>query len=138
MLMSSTCASHIKEATSLLLQGPPVLLIHGYGASAYHWRYQIPALAQHYRVYALDLLGFGWSEKALVEYSSGGLWGQQIGDFIREVIHQDAAASSSSSSSNGADSSSSSSSSDRVVLVGNSLGGYACMNAAVKSPDLIR
>lgn len=38
-------------------QGPPVLLIHGYGASAYHWRYQIPALAQNYRVYALDLLG---------------------------------------------------------------------------------
>lgn len=79
----------------------------------------------------LYVTGFGWSEKALVEYSSGGLWGQQIGDFIRQVIHQD-----SSSSSNGANGGSSSS--DQVVLVGNSLGGYACMNAAVKNPDLIR
>jgi len=105
-----------------------VLLIHGYGASAYHWRYQIPALAQHYRVYALDLLGFGWSEKALVEYSSGGLWGQQIGDFIREVIHSDGA---DTAAANGG-------SSQPVVLVGNSLGGYACMNAAVKSPELTR
>lgn len=24
--------------------GPPVVLVHGYGASAYHWRYTIPAL----------------------------------------------------------------------------------------------
>lgn len=103
-----------------------MLLIHGYGASAYHWRYQIPALAQHYRVFALDLLGFGWSEKALVEYSSGGLWGQQIGDFIKEVVHAGGASSSSSSSG------------EQVVLVGNSLGGYACLNAAVKSPELIR
>jgi pimeloyl-ACP methyl ester carboxylesterase len=121
----------------LLLQGPPVLLIHGYGASAYHWRYQIPALAQQgYRVYALDLLGFGWSEKALVEYSSGGLWGQQIGDFIQQVIR--GGATSSSSSNGGSPPSSSNSSSDQVVLVGNSLGGYACLNAAVKNPDLVR
>jgi pimeloyl-ACP methyl ester carboxylesterase len=118
------------EFVLLLLQGPPVLLIHGYGASAYHWRYQIPALAQNYRVFALDLLGFGWSEKALVEYSSGGLWGQQIVDFIRDVVHAgDSATTTSSSSSAG---------SEPVVLVGNSLGGYACLNAAAKSPELIR
>jgi pimeloyl-ACP methyl ester carboxylesterase len=119
------------------MQGPPVLLIHGYGASAYHWRYQIPALSQHYRVYALDLLGFGWSGKALVEYSSGGLWGQHIQDFINDVIskdpdatHADGASSSDGSGSSGA--------CDPVVLVGNSLGGYACMNAAARAPDLIK
>lgn len=34
-------------------QGVPVVLVHGYGASAYHWRYQIPALeAAGHRVYA--------------------------------------------------------------------------------------
>lgn len=37
--------------------GPPVLLIHGFGASAYHWRYNIPFLAKNHRVYAIDLLG---------------------------------------------------------------------------------
>jgi pimeloyl-ACP methyl ester carboxylesterase len=114
------------------MQGPPVLLIHGYGASAYHWRYQIPALAQNYRVYAMDLLGFGWSEKALVEYSSGGLWGQQIQDFINDIISKDPDAVANTSSSSG------SSSCDQVVLVGNSLGGYACMNAAARGPDRIR
>lgn len=124
------------------MQGPPVLLIHGYGASAYHWRYQIPALAQHYRVYAMDLLGFGWSEKALVEYNSGGLWGQQIQDFISDVIsnYPDAVHAGGATNSLNAFSSSSSSGSacDQVVLVGNSLGGYACMNAAARAPDLIR
>jgi pimeloyl-ACP methyl ester carboxylesterase len=95
----------------------------------------MPALAQHYRVYALDLLGFGWSEKALVEYSSGGLWGQQIGDFIKEVIRGGDAAAAAASDATAAGSSSSS---EAVVLVGNSLGGYACLNAAAKSPDLIR
>jgi pimeloyl-ACP methyl ester carboxylesterase len=118
----------------LHVQGPPILLIHGYGASAYHWRYQLPALSKKYRVYAMDLLGFGWSEKALVEYSSGKLWGQQIGDFIREVIHQQPGAAAGGSET----SSSSSSSKEPVVLVGNSLGGYACMNAAAQNPDLVR
>ena len=37
--------------------GPPVLFIHGFGASAYHWRYQVPSLARNHRVYAIDLLG---------------------------------------------------------------------------------
>jgi len=67
--------------------GPPVLLIHGYGASAYHWRYQIPQLAAAgYRVYAMCLLGFGWSSKATdAEYSGGRLWSRQIADFITQV-----------------------------------------------------
>jgi pimeloyl-ACP methyl ester carboxylesterase len=34
-------------------------------------RYNIPELAKEYKVYAIDLLGFGWSEKALVDSPSG-------------------------------------------------------------------
>jgi hypothetical protein len=115
------------------------VLVHGYGASAVHWRYQVPALeAAGYRVFAREwrrrplaaamgqlggslcprasqrtaasaarpaltgpdpppsrarvpavcLLGFGWSEKALTEYSSGGLWADQLGDFIKEVVQR--------------------------------------------------
>jgi hypothetical protein len=38
---------------------PALVLIHGFGASTYHWRANVPALAENYQVYALDLLGFG-------------------------------------------------------------------------------
>ncbi|EWM23072.1 alpha beta fold family protein, partial [Nannochloropsis gaditana] len=49
---------------------PPIVLIHGFGASAFHWRYNIPALARTHRVFALDLLGFGLSDKPLTEYNA--------------------------------------------------------------------
>ena len=44
-------------------RGEPVLLIHGLNASTFGFRYTIPELAQHYRVVALDLKGFGYSER---------------------------------------------------------------------------
>jgi pimeloyl-ACP methyl ester carboxylesterase len=44
-------------------QGPPVILVHGFGASAYSWRFLGPALASDHRVFTLDLKGFGMSEK---------------------------------------------------------------------------
>jgi pimeloyl-ACP methyl ester carboxylesterase len=46
-------------------KGRPVLLLHGLGASTYTWRNLIPSLAQKHRVIALDLKGFGRSEKPL-------------------------------------------------------------------------
>lgn len=41
--------------------GDPVLLIHGLGASHHDWVHQIPVLARHHRVLAVDLPGFGAS-----------------------------------------------------------------------------
>src|SRR5689334_4354680 len=41
----------------------PVLLLHGFAASIFSWRFTRPALAPHYRVLALDLQGFGFSER---------------------------------------------------------------------------
>jgi pimeloyl-ACP methyl ester carboxylesterase len=43
--------------------GEPLLLLHGLGASSYAWRYVMPELAKKYRVIALDLKGFGQSDK---------------------------------------------------------------------------
>ncbi len=43
--------------------GDPVLLLHGLGASSYAWRFVAPELARHNRVIALDLKGFGESDK---------------------------------------------------------------------------
>lgn len=46
-----------------------VVLIHGLGASAERWKSVIPRLGRKYRVIAPDLLGFGHSDKPLVEYT---------------------------------------------------------------------
>src|SRR5947199_312838 len=43
--------------------GEPVVLLHGFGASAYSWRKVIPALAQGHRVVAIDLNGFGYTQR---------------------------------------------------------------------------
>jgi len=43
--------------------GEPLLLLHGLGASSYAWRFVIPKLSKKYRVIALDLKGFGQSDK---------------------------------------------------------------------------
>jgi pimeloyl-ACP methyl ester carboxylesterase len=42
---------------------PPLLLIHGYPTASYDWVRVWPRLAARYSLYALDLLGFGSSEK---------------------------------------------------------------------------
>ena len=48
-------------------KGPPVLLLHGFGASTFTWRHVIPELAQTHRVIAVDLKGFGQSDKPFDE-----------------------------------------------------------------------
>lgn len=44
-------------------EGPPVLLLHGLGESTFTWHEIVPKLAERRRVIALDLKGFGRSEK---------------------------------------------------------------------------
>jgi 2-hydroxymuconate-semialdehyde hydrolase len=43
--------------------GRPMLLIHGIPTSSFLWRNVIPPLAEELRVYAVDLLGYGDSDK---------------------------------------------------------------------------
>ncbi|HVV86177.1 MAG TPA: alpha/beta hydrolase [Kofleriaceae bacterium] len=49
--------------------GPPVVLVHGYGASIELWRGVQDALAAHHRVIALDLKGFGWTSRPPGDYT---------------------------------------------------------------------
>jgi pimeloyl-ACP methyl ester carboxylesterase len=83
---------------------PPLVIVHGFGSSARHFRRLTAALSQHYTVYAPDLLGFGASAKPAVEYTPR-LWAAQTEDFLREVVAQPA------------------------VLVGNSIGRHATHSA---------
>ncbi len=89
---------------------PPLLLVHGFGASTDHWRKNIAQLKDDFQVWAIDLLGFGRSAKPDQEYS-GQLWCDQLQDFITEVIGQP------------------------TVLAGNSLGGYAALCLAAEQPE---
>lgn len=53
------------------------------------YRYNIPELSKRYKVYAVDLLGFGWSEKALVEYDAL-VWRDEVVDFLKEIVKEPA------------------------------------------------
>ena len=44
-------------------QGDPVLFVHGWPTFSHLWRHQIAALTEQFQVYALDLPGFGDSDK---------------------------------------------------------------------------
>ena len=66
--------------------GQPLVLIHGFGASIGHWRKNIPVLANAgYQVFALDLLGFGGSDKAVIDYSMN-VWAELLKDFCNAHI----------------------------------------------------
>ncbi|KAF8067432.1 hypothetical protein HT031_002480 [Scenedesmus sp. PABB004] len=87
--------------------GRPVLLVHGFGASSGHWRRTIPYLAAHgCKVWAIDLVGFGESDKPARQYTIE-LWAELIRDFLAEF-------------SPGAP----------AVLIGNSIGSLSVLAAA--------
>ena len=73
-------------------QGSPVLLVHGLyaGASSFEWRHTIPALAERHTVFALDLLGFGRSDRPAVRYSPG-LYQALLADVVARVVRESCA-----------------------------------------------
>jgi pimeloyl-ACP methyl ester carboxylesterase len=50
-------------------EGPPLLLLHGFGGEIWMWEKQVAALSQRYRVYIPDLLGYGYSDRPKVDYT---------------------------------------------------------------------
>jgi len=84
---------------------PALVLIHGFGASSFHFRSNIPALARDYHVFAFCKLGFGLSDKPITDYSAE-TWRDQTVDFLKEVVQKPA------------------------VLAGNSLGGFTSLYTA--------
>ena len=73
----------------------------------------MPALAAAgYRVYAIDLIGFGLSAKPIIDYDSR-LWREQCAAFLREVAGCGEATG------------------RRAVVAGNSIGGYCALAVAL-------
>ena len=68
---------YIEEGTS----EENLLLIHGLGASAERWEHVIPQFAKNYRVLVPDLIGFGLSDKPLVDYTT-----DYLSEFIKKFL----------------------------------------------------
>ncbi len=96
--------------------GDPLVLVHGGGPGAsgeYGWRRNIPALAEHFQVYALDRIGFGLTDKPLISYSDQVL-ADHLAGFIDALCLE------------------------RVHMMGNSMGAYGVARYAVDHPERVR
>ncbi len=62
--------------------GDPVILIHGLMSSAYEWQKNIDALAGEHRVYAIDLIGFGFSTRVAQPCYSLRYFARTVHEFI--------------------------------------------------------
>lgn len=98
-------------------RGSPVLFIHGSGpgVSAWaNWRLVMPALAEHMRVIAPDMAGFGFSERKPGATYNMDLWvGQAIGLLDALGLEQ-------------------------ADVVGNSFGGALALALAIRHPQRVR
>ena len=94
-------------------EGEPLLLVHGIyaGTSSFEFRENFAELSKTFRVYALDLLGCGMSERPRRRYGPEDVT-SQVEDFAREEIG------------------------GRVNLVASSLSAALCVPALVRSPRL--
>jgi len=62
--------------------GKPIILIHGYLYHTVMWKKNIDALAEKFKVYAIDLWGWGYSERLKKTEYSFELYGKQVTDFM--------------------------------------------------------
>lgn len=61
-----------------------IVLIHGLGASAERWEFVIPEFSKHYKVIVPDLIGFGHSDKPLVDYTSD-FFSDFLNNFLKKL-----------------------------------------------------
>ncbi|MEM6956894.1 MAG: alpha/beta fold hydrolase [Myxococcota bacterium] len=64
-------------------EGPPLVLVHGLGSSALSFSRMLPALARTNRVLAVDLPGFGESDKPFQRFSL-----RELGELVLGAIAQ--------------------------------------------------
>jgi pimeloyl-ACP methyl ester carboxylesterase len=101
---------------STLLAGkdtdPPVVLVHGLGATKASWLTIVPQLARRHRVIAIDLPGFGDSTKPLGRYDARW-FSDHLFDLLDVLGHE------------------------QVHVAGNSMGGRVAMEMAMQHPERV-
>lgn len=95
------------------------MLVHGFGGNCDHWRKNTPVLGQKHKAFSIDLLGYGYSDKPDPRQSPPNslycfeTWGQQLVDFIDEVVGE------------------------KAVVACNSVGGLAGLQASIVAPEKV-
>lgn len=114
-VLANGIRTHYSEAGD---GGPAVLLLHGAGVGACGdagFRFMIPALAPHFRVYALDQLSFGLTDTRPHAWPVNGH--QSLVDHVAAFV--DALCL------------------DQVMIVGNSQGAYVAAKYALDHPEKV-
>jgi pimeloyl-ACP methyl ester carboxylesterase len=100
-------------SSHIMGEGEPILLVHGLSGSWRWWRRNVPALAQHYRLYLIDVPGFGKMRAKRRHFdldevaSSLVVWMDTVGM-------------------------------NQVHLIGHSMGGYICLWIAAHYPERLK
>jgi pimeloyl-ACP methyl ester carboxylesterase len=93
-------------------EGPPILLVHGYGDTADGWRRVVPGLLRDHRVIAVDVPPFGRSDEvrrpALMDFYK---------EFFPALFERLEL--------------------DRATVIGHSLGGAISLHLSLERPDLV-
>ena len=93
-------------------QGPTVVLLHGFGESLLSWRAAFDRLAAHADVIALDLPGFGLSDKPATGYGNERMAAAVLGALDALGVR-------------------------RAVIVGHSMGGAVAVTLALQAPQRV-
>lgn len=93
--------------------GPPLLLLHGLGASLEDWEFQMPEFSRHYRVVAPDLRGFGRSPRGTRPFTIAQCVQDVLGLLERLGVRE-------------------------CALVGYSMGGAVAQQLALERPQMVR
>jgi 2-hydroxy-6-oxonona-2,4-dienedioate hydrolase len=93
-------------------QGPNLIFLHGLGGEANNWAANIGFFAPKYHVYALDQIGFGNSDKPLLDYKI-----ETFVEFLQAFMQEQNIS--------------------KATLVGNSLGGWIAVDFTARHPELV-
>jgi pimeloyl-ACP methyl ester carboxylesterase len=93
-------------------KGSTVILLHGVGCSVEFWERNIAALAREHRVFAVDIVGFGRTDKPEVVYTF-----ELMADFVIDFMKTMGI--------------------DKASLVGNSMGGAISLTVAAQAPKRV-
>ena len=92
-------------------EGEPLILIHGFLYHSFMWQENIDELAKHYRVFAIDLWGCGYSTRAPLDFGYQ-LYSKQIKLFMQHLGLE------------------------RAHFAGQSMGGGTAIQFTVENPDM--